>query len=182
MKRQGFSAMYKALLLIALILSGCTETRTDTQAQTVKQDHIAVSGNMVLPQADGSLLTLPLSFTVERNGSEDQAAHTDSKTQIDAQAIAQQTGAIVGKLVDAGIAKLTGIQATSKPWGGVTPTETGAAGLATTAAAMYLREMLARKREEQRVSELKQSRDKLHEQSVELAKQIPAPSTYVDHA
>jgi hypothetical protein len=174
--------MYKALLLIALLLAGCTETRTDTQAQTVKQDHIAVSGNMVLPQADGSLLTLPLSFTVERNGSEDQAAHTDSKTQIDAQAIAQQTGAVVGKLLDAGIAKLTGIQATSKPWGGVTPTETGAAGLATTAAAMYLREMLARKREERALAEVKTARNEAQEKAFELAKQLPPSATYVDRA
>lgn len=176
------------VLLLSLFICSCTETRTDTQAQTNKQDDITASGSIALPAADGRVLPLPFTFTLTRNGSEDQTAHTDSKTKIDTQAIVQQIGGVVGPLIDAAISKAAGINTQqSKAWSGFTATETTAGGGALTAAMFALQQMLAKRseaqaarerleREQKALEEVKRARNEAQAQALELAKQVP-PAT-----
>jgi hypothetical protein len=169
---------FALLALLVVMLCSCTETRTDKQADTEKRDTFTVEGDAAVPLPQGGTTLVPVRFTVERVGSERLVEHSESKTQIDSAAIAQQVGGMLGKTLDAAIAKLTGLQmshATSNAWGGPTPTEGGLAGVALTGASLYLREMLARKREQQALREVKQQRDAAHAKNIELAERVPPP-------
>lgn len=161
------------VILALVLLCGCTETRTEKQADTEKRDRYTIEGDASIPSpmTDGSigLMPVPVRFTVERVGSERLVEHSESKTQIDAAAIAQQVGAVVGKSLDVAIAKLTGMQ--PKPQAssfGITPTEGTLAGTLGGLALFAGREYMARRR-------LVRQRDELANQAVELAKQVPPP-------
>lgn len=157
-----------------LWLCGCTETRTNTQSETDRRDTMTLSGSVAVPMPAGGTAVVPIELTLERNGSETLRMETESKTQIDAQAIAQQVGAVVGKSLDAAIAKLTGLQLsakTSQPWD-ITPAEGTLAGGLAGLAMFAGREYMARRR-------LVRQRDELQMQSIELAKQVPPPVNHV---
>ncbi len=164
-------------LLAVLALAGCTETRATKDAQTDRSDTLTMSGSVTVPMPQGGVAVIPVELTVERNGKETLREESESHTQIDAAAVAQQVGAVVGKSLDAAIAKLTGLQvhATSSAWGGPSPAEGGLAGVALTGASLYLREMLARKREQRALSEVKQQRDQAHAKNIELAERVQPP-------
>lgn len=155
-------------LLLIIFLAGCTETRSVNESQTSKSDRISVSGSAVIPSPTGNVV-VPIEFKIDRTGTEEQHSEGQSKTQIDSAAIAQQVGDVVGKLVDSGIAKITGI---SKP-SGLSLTEGGALGGAGGAMAYALREMLARKREEKALIEVKAARNAAQAEALALAKKLP---------
>ena len=156
-------------LILCLILFGCTQTRTTNESQTTVRDSITVRGSAVVPSASGPVL-VPIELNIDRNGDEQTKAEGLSKTQIDAAAIAQQVGGVVGKLVDAAMAKVTGLQ----PSAGLSLTEGGGLAGAATAMAWGLREMLARKREEKALIEVKEARNEAQREALELAKKLPA--------
>lgn len=176
----------RALMIVVLVLfvlamlTGCTETRTERQADTEKRDTFTVRGDATVPMPQGGTALIPVEFTVERVGSERLVEHSESKTQIDGAAIAQQVGGMVGKTLDAAIAKLTGLQLSNAR--GVTPTEGGLMGGLGGLALLAGREWLARRREEQAtarerqaLAEVKQQRDTAHAKNIELAERAPPP-------
>lgn len=134
-------AILGALLALALLLSGCSETRTSTQALTDKADTVTVSGTAHVPGVGA----VPVQLQIERSGNETLRQESESHTKIDAAAIAQQVGSVVGKSLDAAIAKMTGlqIQATAGP---ITPTESGLMGGLGGLALLAGREWMARDR------------------------------------
>lgn len=163
-----------ALLSLALVLlCGCTETRAERQADTEKRDTFTVEGDAAVPMPQGGTALVPVRFTVERVGSERLIEHSESKTKIDSAAIAQQVGGVIGKSLDAAVAKITGLQpqATSQPWG-ITPTEGGLAGGVGGVALLAGREWLARRREQQALTEVKAARDRAQAEALDLAKRI----------
>jgi hypothetical protein len=158
--------MKKHIIIGAMVfLAGCTETRTTNEAQTTVRDVLNVTGQASGPGG----MVFPVALRIERNGDTQTTEQSVSKTQIDSAAIAQQVAAVVSKTIEAGMAKLTGIQ----PSGGLSVTETG--GLAGGGAAMAwaLREMLARKREEKALVEVKEARNSAQRDALEMAKKLP---------
>lgn len=151
-----------------IFLAGCTETRTTNESQTTQHDNITVSGSAVIPTANGPIL-VPVELHIDRTGNEESKSEGLSKTQIDAAAIAQQVGNVVGKLVDAGIAKMTGLQ----PSHGLSLTEGGGLAGAGTAMAWGIAQMLGRKREERALIEVKEARNQAQRDALEMAKKLP---------
>ena len=165
----------KYAIILCVILCGCTETRSERQADTEKHDTITISGTAHVPIPGAGVVAVPIEFTAERRGTESLTEQTQSKTQIDSAAIAQQVGATVGKLVDAGLAKITGMSF-SQPATGFTSTETGGLAGAATMAAWALKEMMARRREQQALVEVKAARNKAQDEALDLAKKLPPAS------
>lgn len=159
-------------LWLILALCGCTETRTEKQADTEKRDTFTVRGDAAVPMPQGGTALIPVEFTVERVGSERLVEHSESRTQIDSAAIAQQIGAVVGKTLDAAVAKMTGLQPKAPSGGGIDLLGLlgGTGGAAATAYA--LREALARRRLEIEHAEVKADRDKGWDEAMTLAKRI----------
>ena len=155
---------------VLMFATGCTETRTKKDTRTDRSGTITIRGSAVVPVPTGGIAVIPVEATVDIVEAEISKEITESKTQIDAAAIAQQVGGVVGKLMDAGIAKITGLQ----PSQGLTLTEGGGLAGAGTAMAWALREMLARKREEKALAEVKEARNDAQREALELAKKLPA--------
>lgn len=157
------------VILALALLCGCTQTRTEKQADTEKRDTFTVEGDAAVPMPQGGTSLVPVRFTVERVGSERLVEHSESKTQIDGEAIARQISTVVSKSIDAALAKLTGFQPTpAQASFGITPTEGTLAGTLGGLALFAGREYMARRR-------LVRQRDELASQAVELAKQVPPP-------
>jgi hypothetical protein len=150
-----------------VFFAGCTETRTTNESQTRHADSVTVSGSASIPSPTGTIF-VPIEFKIERTGTEDQHTEGESKTKIDSAVIAQQVGDVVGKLVDAGIAKVTGMQPK-----GLSLTEGGGLAGAGTAMAWALREMMARRREEKALVEVKEARNQAQRDALEMAKKLP---------
>lgn len=150
---------------LALALCGCTETRTEKQADTEKRDTFTVSGTAHVP----GFGSVPVELSIDRTGSERLVEHSESRTQIDSAAIAQQVGAVVSRSLDAVVAKMTGLQ---RSGGGIDLLGLlgGTGGAAATAYA--LREALARRRLEIEHAEVKADRDKGWDEAMTLAKRI----------
>lgn len=162
-------AILGAVLGLALLLCGCTETRAARQAETDKADTVTVSGTAHVP----GIGAVPVQLHIERSGSESLREESESHTRIDSAAIAQQISAVVGKSLDALMAKMTGLQP-QQPATGLDSLlgmlgGTGAGG----AIAYAIREALARRRLESEYQETKRDRDEGWQQAVELAKQVP---------
>jgi malate/lactate dehydrogenase len=150
-------------------LAGCTETRTTNEAQTTVRDVLNVTGQASGPGG----MVFPVALRIERNGDTQTTEQSISKTQIDSAAIAQQVAAVVTKTIEAGMAKLTGLQ--PKEDSGGLAAILGAAG-GGTGVAWALREMLARKREERALVEVKEARNNAQRDALEMAKKLPPTS------
>lgn len=112
-----------ALALVLSCLTGCMKTRTDAESATAKADHITISGTLALPTADG-VRPVPISISVDRNGTEKQTATTESKTGIDGAALGRDLAAALGPLLSA---------AQATPWGSMIQTAgTAISGLGLT--------------------------------------------------
>jgi|GEM_PF-4359749 len=162
-----------ALGLLTLALSGCTQSRSDRQADTERRDTFTVSGSAVVPLPQGGTAVVPVELSVTRVGSERLVEHSESKTQIDGAAIAQQLGAVVSKGLDAVVAKMTGVQPSSGGDGGMASLlgllgGTGGAG----AIAYAVREAMSRRRLEVELRETKVDRDDGWVRAVDNAKMI----------
>ena len=119
---------------------------------------------------------VPFNLAVERFGNEAKTEKSETKAGLDE----EKLKSLVASAIQAGFTGLTGLHIPqSKAWGGFTPTETGAGGLALTAAAMYIKEMLAKRREQQALLEVKQARNEAQAQALELAKQLEPIKTKV---
>lgn len=110
-------------LILSLFVCGCSETKSDRQADTVRDDTWTASGTIALPVTNPTtgtttIVPVPVDLTVSRHGTERLVEHTEAKTQIDGAAIAQQLGGVLGKTMDAAIARLTGLQSAppTSPW------------------------------------------------------------------
>ena len=119
--------VFLALILACLALSSCTQSQTREQVATEKLDRISVSGTVTVPTADGPR-PMPVSFVIDRRGSEDQRREADTRTSVDGAAIGRDIAAVLGPLMLAASG------------GGVAwPTIlAGIGGVATTAATGYL--------------------------------------------
>lgn len=157
------------LALAIWLLCGCTETRSERQVDTEKRDTFTVSGSAQVP----GFGSVPVTLTIDRNGSERLVEQSESKTQIDGAAIAQQVGAVVGKSLEAVVAKLTGLQpqATGNGFDSLLGLLGGTGGGA--AIAYAIKEALARRRLEADHVEVKKDRDDIWERALDLAKQLP---------
>lgn len=153
----------------ALFLAGCTETRTTNEAQTTVRDVLNVTGQASGPGG----MVFPVALRIERNGDTSTTEQSVSKTQIDSAAIAQQLAAVVSKTIEAGMAKLAGLQS-NEGSGGLTAL-LGAAGGGT--GILYgIQQALAKREESQRHAATRKARDDLFEKSLELAKKLPPES------
>lgn len=188
--------VHSLLFLVFLILTGCSEERTQgqvqTDAQTDRTESITVSGTVSVPTEAG-LLPIPVDLHVERTVTEtkSQVARNESRTtkQIDANAIAQQLGGALGKTVEVALAKLTGGLiggARSSGISGFLGTPEGAttaSGLAA-AAGLAIQQMLARRRDRQALEDQlareraekerqRDDSDKGWDEALRLAKLLP---------
>jgi hypothetical protein len=128
-----------------------------------------------VPLPQGGTAVVPVRFTVERTGSERLVEHSETRTQIDSAAIAQQVGAVVGKSLDALVAKVTGLAASAAPAasGGLDSLLGLVGGTGGGAAIAYaVREALARRRLEVEYNETKRDRDEGWDKALEMAKRI----------
>ena len=157
------------LLLALFIIVGCTETRSDKQADTIKKNTLTIDLTATVPTTDG-IIEMPIAGVIEHVGSEQLVEHSESKTQIDANAIAQQVGAVVGKSFDAAIAKITGFQ--MKPGSPITPTETGLASGLAAAALLAMREMMAKREEARRHQRTIEDRNQLRDRTISYAEKM----------
>lgn len=157
---------------VVLWLCGCSETKSDKQADTEKRDTFTVSGTVAVPLPQGGTALLPVSLDVEHVGSERLVEHSESHTQIDSAAIARQIGAVVGKSLDVVVAKMTGVQPSNGDSGMASLLGliggTGGAGAITYA----IREAMSRRRLEVELKETKGDRDDGWQQAVDNAKRI----------
>ncbi len=171
---------FALLALVVVMLCSCTETRSTTDAQTdtqvEKSETLNVVGTVTVPLPQGGVFPIPVDLTIHRTATETKTAitssKTEAKTQIDGAAIAQQLGGMVGKTMDAAIAKLTGFQVSTAARGGITTTEGGLMGGGGAVLAWAIREMLARRRESQALLEVKEQRDRAQREALDLAKKI----------
>ncbi len=169
-------------LFLFVGLCGCTETRSEKQASIEKRDTYTVSGSAAVPLPQGGTAAVPVSLTVERVGSERLTEHSEEKTQIDGTAIAQQVGAVVGKSLDAVVAKLTGLQpqAVSRP-GGLLDSSEGIIGLlggtgGAGGIAYAVAQMLSRRNERKELEQVKADRDEGWDHALKMAKLVPPES------
>jgi len=111
------------IIVVALILAGCTQTQTREQAQTEKIDRVTISGAVPMQGPEG-IIQVPVSFTLDRTGTEQAVKEIDSRTGIDGAAIGREIAAALGPVVTAAVAS-TGV-----PWAQIL----GGAGTAVVAA------------------------------------------------
>lgn len=171
---------FALLALVVALLCGCTETRSTTDAQTdtqvEKSETLNVVGTITIPLPEGGAFPVPVDLTVHRTATETKTAVTssksESKTAVDGAAIAQQLGGMLGKTMDAAIAKLTGFQVSNAARSGITTTEGVLGGTGGALAAWAIREMLARRRETQALLEVKEARNAAQREALELAKKV----------
>ena len=78
-------ALMLALVILA-VLAGCTQEQVREQSATEKLDRISASGTVTVPTADGPH-PVPVSFVIDRRGSEDQRRESDARTSVDGAAI-----------------------------------------------------------------------------------------------
>ncbi len=92
-----------ALLIVAIgaMLTGCTQSQTREQIATDKVDKISVSGTMTIPTAEGPR-PVPISFTIDRRGYEDQRKEADTRTGVDGAAVGREIAAVLGPVLTAG--------------------------------------------------------------------------------
>lgn len=81
-----------------LWLTGCTQSQTRETTDTTKVDKITVSGTLTLPTAEGPK-PVPVSFTIDRRGTEEQTKDSDTRTGIDGAAIGREIGAVIAPLI-----------------------------------------------------------------------------------
>ena len=119
--------MIRYVLAIALvILAGCTQEQVREQSATEKLDRISVSGTVTVP-TDAGPRAMPVSFTIDRRGSEDQRRESDTRTSVDGAAIGREIAAAIGPVITAGGGGVS--------WATILA---GVGGVATTAATGYL--------------------------------------------
>ena len=134
------------LVIIALILilvAGCTRTETREQTQTEKVDKVTVTGAIPMQTADG-IAQVPVTFTIDRTGTEQADRKAETKAGIDGAAIGREMAAALGPVMSAALAS-TGV-----PWAQIL----GGAGTAVVAATTGY---LALKKREQLRPERRQS-------------------------
>lgn len=153
------------LIFLCVFFAGCTETRSERQAETDKSDTITVRGTAHAP----GLGAMPIDFIIERSGTESLREQGVSKTQIDVDAIAAKVSDVVGKSISAALASLTGGMV--KP--GFSGVEGGLLGGLGGMALLAGREWMARKREEKALIEVKGARNQAQADALDLAKRLP---------
>lgn len=161
MKRVMIGAMF--------FLAGCTETRTTNEAQTTVRDVLNVTGQASGP---GGMI-FPVALRIERNGDTSTTEQAVSKTQLDSAAIAQQLASVLSKTIEAGMAKITGLQpnAGDSSLAGLLGAAGGGTGI------LYgIQQALAKREESQRHAATRKARDDLFEKSLDLAKKLPPES------
>lgn len=89
--------------IIAIYLTGCTQTQTREQAQTEKVDRVTISGAVPMQGPEG-IIQVPVSFTLDRTGTEHERKESDSRTGIDGAAIAREIAAALGPVMSAAMA------------------------------------------------------------------------------
>ncbi len=88
------------LVAIGIMLAGCTQSQTREQIATDKVDKISVSGTMTIPTAEGPR-PVPISFTIDRRGYEDQRKEADTRTGVDGAAVGREIAAVLGPVLAA---------------------------------------------------------------------------------
>jgi hypothetical protein len=157
--------MNKHVIIGAMVfLAGCTQTKTTNEAQTATREVLTVTGTIE-----------PLRLHIERNGNSETSAQIESKTRLDGAAIGKELVNVVTTALDVGIAKMTGIQSSRGESDSGLAAILGAAG-GGTGVAWALREMLARKREEKALIEVKEARNSAQRDALEMAKKLPPES------
>lgn len=121
---QIHTAMIMAILaLLAFALMGCTQTQTREQTETQKIDKVTVTGTVPFQGADG-IIQVPVSFTIDRTGTEQRERQAESKTGMDGAAIGREMAAALGPVIS------TAMASTGVPWAQIL----GGVGTATVAA------------------------------------------------
>jgi len=87
-----------ALTVAAALLASCTQSQTREQIATDKVDKISVSGTMTIPTTDGPR-PVPISFTIDRRGYEDQRKEADTRTGVDGAAVGREIAAVLGPVL-----------------------------------------------------------------------------------
>jgi hypothetical protein len=114
-----------AVAVLALfIFTGCTQSQTREQTETQKVDKVTVTGTVPMQGPEG-ILQVPVSFTIDRTGTEQRERESDTRTGIDGAAVGREMAAALGPVMSAALAS-TGV-----PWAQIM----GGAGTAVVAAA-----------------------------------------------
>lgn len=85
-------------LMAYLTLAGCTQSQTREQTATDKVDKISVSGTLTIPTAEGPK-PVPVSFTIDRRGTEDARKESDTRSSIDGAAIGREVAAALAPIM-----------------------------------------------------------------------------------
>jgi hypothetical protein len=162
------------MLSLLFALCGCWTSRADTEAQTEKHDTWTIRASF--PQVDpatGVPVMVPISATVERFGNEVKMEKSETKAGLDEEKIKS----LITSTIQAGFTGLTGLRIPeSKAWSGFTAVESGTMASTAAAAAWAIKEMLAKRREQQALLEVKQARNEAQAQALELAKKVDPKS------
>jgi hypothetical protein len=158
------------MVLLSLTLCGCWTSRAETEAQTEKHDTWTI--NASFPQVDpvtGTSVMIPINATIERFGNEVKMEKSETKAGLDEEKIKS----LIASTIQAGFTGLTGLRIPeSKAWSGFTAVESGTMASTAAAAAWAIKEMLAKRREQQALLEVKQARNEAQAQALDLAKKI----------
>ena len=95
------------LIILALILAlmvGCTQSRTSEQTETQKIDKVTLTGTVPMTSADGTIVHAPVSFTLNRTGTEQADRQAETKSGIDGVAIGREIAAALGPVMSAAVA------------------------------------------------------------------------------
>lgn len=86
------------------ILAGCTQSRTSEQTETQKIDRVTLTGTVPMTGADGAIIQAPVSFTLNRTGTEQADRQAETRAGIDGAAIGREIAAALGPVVSAAVA------------------------------------------------------------------------------
>jgi hypothetical protein len=100
---------YGIPLLALAVLTGCTQSQTREQTETQKIDKVTVTGTVPMAGPEG-IIQVPVSFTIDRTGTEQKEKQSETKTGIDGEALGRSIAASLGPVISAAVAS-TGV-----PW------------------------------------------------------------------
>ncbi len=92
------------LALILALMSGCAQSRTSEQTETQKIDKVTLTGTVPMTGADGAIVQAPVSFTLNRTGTEQADRQAETKSGIDGAAIGREIAAALGPVMSAAVA------------------------------------------------------------------------------
>jgi hypothetical protein len=96
-------------VLLLIVMSSCTQSQTREQTETQKVDKVTISGTVPMQGPEG-IIQVPVSFTIDRTGTEQRERESDTRTSIDGAAVGREMAAALAPVLSSALAS-TGV-----PW------------------------------------------------------------------